>query len=140
MSYFSDMFSDYPTGGASLLTCHNCGKVVHGKFCSQCGNTSQIKRLTLRGLINEVFHYFTHLDQGFPFTLKKLIQAPGTMQRQYVDGTRQSYQKPFSMLFICASVTALALYLINAAVIKYLGGGNNEEVMFFNRYWVLSKR
>jgi hypothetical protein len=35
----------------------------------------------------EVFHFFTHLDRGFPYTLKKLIVSPGTVQRDYIKVT-----------------------------------------------------
>lgn len=32
------------------------------------------------------------------------------MQREYIEGHRSRHQKPFSMLFVCATITALAIF------------------------------
>ncbi|MEJ7626270.1 MAG: DUF3667 domain-containing protein [Ferruginibacter sp.] len=92
--------------------------------------------MTLKGIVQEIFHYFTHLDHGFPFTLKKLLFSPGVMQKEYVAGLRNKYQKPFSMFFICASVAALLLYIINLTLVNNFGTGDREEALFFQKYWV----
>jgi hypothetical protein len=84
-----------------------------------------------------VFHFFTHLDQGFPYTLKNLFYSPGKMQRAYIDGIRIKYQKPFSMFFICATIAALGIYWINLLLIKHFHAGDNKEAIFFNKYWVV---
>ena len=94
-------------------TCRHCGQSGSGKFCSNCGQSYTTKRLTLHAIIHEVFHFFTHLDKGFFYTLKALALTPGTMQKGYIDGHRVKHQKPFSMFFVCGSVTAFALYLIH---------------------------
>ncbi len=117
--------------------CKVCGAVRQGKFCHNCGQPFLTPRLTLKGIFHEVFHFLTHFDRGFPFTLKKLIVAPGTMEREYVDGNRANYQKPFSMYFICTSFAALAIYLISEALIHYFDAGDSREARFFHQYWVL---
>jgi len=94
-------------------TCRHCGKTGIGKHCSYCGQSYATKRITLHSIIHEVFHFFTHLDKGFFYTLKELTFRPGTMQRAYIDGHRVKHQKPFSMFFVCGSATAFALYLIH---------------------------
>ncbi len=116
--------------------CKSCGITGAGDYCENCGERLLIKRLTFKGLIHEVFHYFTHFDKGFPYTLKKLITAPGHMQREYVEGVRGKYQKPFSMFFICGTVAALCLYWINMSIVKYLDAGDSQEAEFFHQYWV----
>jgi len=88
-------------------------------------------------MLHEVFHFFTHLDKGFLFTLKQLIRYPGKMQREYINGLRAKHQKPFSMFFICATVAGLSLYTVNLLLIKYFGAGNDKEAQFFNHYWVV---
>ena len=121
-----------------LQTCTNCGTKGAGKYCSSCGNSYAIKRITVHGIFHDVFHFFTHLDKGFAFTLKQLIVAPGMMQRDYVEGNRSRHQKPFSMFFICATVTALLRYWINLLIMKHYHYGANEgESNFFHQYMVL---
>src|SRR4051794_24556688 len=87
--------------------CRYCNTMGAGNFCSACGQKFKTERLTLGLIFHEAFHFFTHLDHGFPYTLKRLLKSPGTMQKEYVDGVRLKYQKPFSMFFLCATVAAL---------------------------------
>ena len=95
-------------------------------------------RITMHGILHEVFHFFTHLDKGFPYTLKSLISAPGRMQHDYVEGKRDHHQKPFSMFFVCATISALAYYWVNTAIVKYYDAGDAGEVSFFHQYMVFT--
>lgn len=121
----------------SFQKCVNCGADGTGKYCTNCGNSYGVKRITTPAILHDVFHFFTHLDKGFGFTLKRLILAPGIMQREYIEGFRSRHQKPFSMFFICASVTALLRYWINLSLIGYYHGENLGETNFFHQYMVL---
>jgi hypothetical protein len=122
---------------APVLVCKSCQQPGSGLFCSYCSQKLDIKRITFGNLVHEVFHFFTHLDKGFPYTLKKLFRSPGTMQREYIEGIRTGHQKPFSMFFISASVMALLLYWINVLLTNYFDAGNTKEAMFFNKYMVM---
>jgi hypothetical protein len=77
--------------------CKNCGFTGEGKYCSACGQTYDVRRITLQHILQEVAHTFTHVDHGFLFTLKELLIHPGTMQKRYLAGERKEYQKFFSM-------------------------------------------
>jgi hypothetical protein len=123
---------------AELVTkCKGCGHSGTGYYCSRCGMPYTIKRISMRGLLHDIFHLFTHLDKGFGFTLKKLIREPGTMQREYVEGDRIRHQKPFSMFFICATIAALTRYWIYQVLLKYYQTGNVSEMNFFHEYMVI---
>lgn len=117
--------------------CKTCGASVDNNYCPRCGQATAVKRITFKGLLHDAFHFFTHLDKGIFFTLKKLITAPGTMQRDFIDGDRARHQKPFSLFFICATVAALARYWMNIALMNYFGGGDTVEGMFYNKYLVM---
>ena len=96
-----------------------------------------VKRLSLPELLHEAVHLFTHVEHGFLFTLKKLITTPGTMQRQYIEGNRVHYQKPFSMFFITGTLSGLIYYGVNTLLLRYFSAGSEGEAEFFHRYWVL---
>jgi hypothetical protein len=59
------------------------------------------------------------------------------MQRQYIEGQRSKHQKPFSMFFICASITALVRYWIDLSLSGYYHSANTGEANFFHQYMVL---
>ncbi|MBA2250466.1 MAG: DUF3667 domain-containing protein [Chitinophagaceae bacterium] len=120
-----------------MHNCLQCGQAGNGNFCSNCGYGYQVKRLTIKSTLHEAFHLFTHFDKGFLGTLKMMVIAPGTMEKDYVEGKRSSYQKPFSMYFICATVCALFVYWQNIILVKYFHSEVNAETTFFHSYWVL---
>jgi hypothetical protein len=121
-----------------MQLCRSCGFSGVDKFCSHCGQPYQIKRITLSGLVHDVFHFFTHLDKGFGYTLKQLFVAPGKMQQAYLAGDRVRYQKPFSLFFICATIAGLGRYWIFMAVLRYHNEGSSiKEANFFHEYLVL---
>ena len=117
--------------------CANCGQPATTPYCGYCGKQVELKRITVSGMLHEAFHFFTRLDKGFPYTLKKLITQPGILQRKYIAGERSLPQKPFSMFFLCASFAAVSLYWINSALIRYYDAGDSAEAHFFHKYWVL---
>lgn len=117
-------------------SCKNCGNAGTGDYCSVCGQQYNTHRITFPHLMEEVFHFFTHFEKGFGYTLKLLIQSPGTMQRQYLQGHRTKFQKPFSMFFICATACGLAHYWINYRIASYYTGVDQSEIYFFQHYLV----
>jgi len=121
-----------------MSICNNCGYEGTGNYCAECGKPYEIKRLTVASLLHEVAHLFTHLDKGFGFTLKELATRPGKMQKDYINGKRSVHQKPFSMFFVCATITGLAIYWISKSYIKAQGSPFEEMRMhFYQHYFVI---
>ena len=125
------------TGSNDIQVCKSCGFSGAENYCNRCGQPFKTKRISLAGLLHDVLHLFTHLDRGFGYTLKKLIIAPGNMQRAYIEGERSKHQKPFSMFFICATVAGVSRYWIFSALLKYYHAGNVSEANFFHEYMVI---
>ncbi|HVT85426.1 MAG TPA: DUF3667 domain-containing protein [Chitinophagaceae bacterium] len=117
--------------------CINCGHEGTGKYCSECGQSYEVKRVTISSILHEVVHIFTHFEKGFGYTLKELVLHPGVMQRKFLAGQRQKYQKPFSMFFVCATLSGLAIYWIGRPM---HGGATAFEEMrehFYRHYFVI---
>lgn len=121
----------------SIQVCKSCGFSGKGNYCSQCGQYYKIKRISLTGLLQDIFHFFTHLESGFFYTLKQLIIKPGYMQREYVEGVRHKHQTPFSMFFICGTIAALLRYWILNYLMTTFHSADPVEVKFYKEYMVL---
>ena len=118
----------------------NCGYEGAGKYCAQCGHPYEVKRITIPSILNEVAHIFTHFEKGFGYTLKQLVIRPGTMQREYIRGHRKRHQKPFSMFFLCATLTGLAIYWIGQPVSNTtLSPFDEMREHFYRHYFVIMK-
>lgn len=123
----------------SIKNCKSCGFSGAGNYCSKCGQPFYVKRITLSGLLYDIFHLLTKFERGFGYTLKQLIIAPGHTQRAYIEGDRARHQKPFSLFFICATFSAITRYWILNAFIQYYHLNNTAdftEAAFFREYMV----
>jgi hypothetical protein len=125
-------------GSDIIHKCKSCGFSASGNYCSHCGQSFKTKRISIKELLRELFHFFTHIEKGFFYTLRQLIVAPGRMQLAYVEGKRIIYQKPFSMFLLCATITALFRYWIFNAVSKYYHADIISEAKFFHEYLVIT--
>lgn len=74
--------------------CNNCGTQFNSKYCPECGQKAEVKRLTMHSLLHEAWHGFTHTDKGFLKLWKDLFARPGTAYRNYFSGKRKSYFSP----------------------------------------------
>ncbi len=120
----------------SIQVCRSCGATGAGNYCSQCGRPYAIKPVTLTGLLTDAVRDFTNLDQGFGYTLKRLLLAPGQMQWAYLHEEQSRYKKPFAMFFICATIAAVGRHLIFGALDGPAISGLSEA-QFFQDYWVV---
>lgn len=93
------------------MICKNCEKSFDGNYCSHCGQKSEIKRIDVRYLINEIPNSIFQLDRGFLFTMKELFVRPGHSIREFLVGKRKPHYKPFAYLVITFTLYALISYL-----------------------------
>lgn len=98
-----------------MTTCLNCGHTFEGKYCPECGQKSSVERLTIAVLLEDIVHFFTHLEKGFLFTTWNLLVRPGSTSLNYVSGKRKAYQKPVSYFLIWTGL----YILIHNAIISY---------------------
>lgn len=89
--------------------CKNCGATATGNFCEQCGQKTDIHKITFSHLLHEFFHALTHADKGFLFLIKELIFRPGHVAAEYLDGKRKKYFNPLSFLVIASAIWALVV-------------------------------
>ncbi|MBC3885304.1 DUF3667 domain-containing protein [Undibacterium griseum] len=77
-------------------TCSNCGAVLSGAYCHQCGQSAHIHRSLLH-LIEEFLHGLLHFDTKSWRTLPALIFRPGQLTRNYINGQRTRYVSPLAL-------------------------------------------
>ena len=85
-----------------MHTCLNCGAEFSGKYCPECGQKAHVHRLTAKALLDEILHFFTHIEHTFLKTSLHFIIKPGITSLNYVKGKRKRYQKPVSYFLIWA--------------------------------------
>jgi len=74
----------------------------------------------MRNVLKNIYEDLFNLEDGFLFTLKELFWRPGYMIRDYLNGKRKPYFKPFQLLFVLGT-----LYFILSRVIAPSAGSSN---------------
>lgn len=112
-----------------MIACKNCGRVFDGKFCDNCGQSANTKRIN-RQFIFEIFELgIIHLNHGFFFTLKEILVRPGITIKNYLDGKRKKYSHPLTYI----AVITVIYFLLRSIFVKYpaaAGTPDSNRIIF----------
>ena len=67
-----------------------------------------MERLSFSALVQEVLHFFTHIEKGFLLTTKSFLIRPGASSVEFLQGKRRKFQKPISYFLIWTGLYILA--------------------------------
>lgn len=90
------------------VTCRNCGALVPGRHCAECGQSRDIHVLSMREVLGDVTHSLLHLDSRVWRTLHMLVMQPGRLTNEFIAGRHQRYLPPFR-LYLVISIAFFAL-------------------------------
>lgn len=81
--------------------CLNCEKQMprKAKFCPNCGQPNNKGRVTMRDMLEKVWHNFTHTDGKFLKMCAHLI-LPSRVTMEYFRGRQKRYPHPFQFFFV----------------------------------------
>ena len=100
--------------------CLNCGTVVTGRHCAQCGQASDVHVLSMKEVFGDVMHSVFHLDSRVWKTLRLLVTRPGQLTREFIAGRHQQYLPPFRLyLVISLFFFALSAMLPDSTFINF---------------------
>jgi len=85
---------------SSQHVCKNCGSSFAGKFCPECGEKVYTNDRSFKHLIEEVLHFFTHLEGTFFNSIKAMLSKPGKISEDFCNGVRKKYFKPLSFFLM----------------------------------------
>jgi hypothetical protein len=95
--------------------CLNCGAVVQGRYCQNCGQENIETRQKFGSLVKHFIYDIFHFDGKFFDTLKYLLLRPGFVPKEYVKGKRTSYLDPIRMYLFTSAVFFLVLFSISGS-------------------------
>lgn len=90
--------------------CLNCGALVAGRFCHQCGQENVEVKESFLHLIRHFIEDLTHFDGKLWKTLKLLLFKPGSLTKYYMDGKRASFIHPIRMYLFISAVFFLFIF------------------------------
>ncbi len=116
--------SDTRTSG----TCANCGTVLDGPFCGQCGQSSTEIRRPFLVLATDTIGDIFVWDGRFLSTLRALFIRPGTLARAYADGQRARWTPPIRLYLLVSLAFFTAMSLAGVRVIAVDAAPSAETI------------
>jgi Protein of unknown function (DUF3667) len=90
-----------PAPAATHTACTNCGSLSVGAFCADCGERQPSSHdFSVRGLFGDAFHELTSIDGRLTRSIIALMSKPGLLTREWFEGRRGRYVKPFSLFLL----------------------------------------
>ena len=86
-----------------LTQCDNCGALLTGHYCGQCGQAAIDYRRSFRHVIGDVLESFLNWDSKFFTTIALLILKPWQLTNEFLAGKRVRYVNPLR-LYLLASI------------------------------------
>jgi len=84
----------------SPTDCLNCGIRLKGQYCGTCGQRSRSRLISLWELVSDAFGDLLELDSRLWQTLIPLMNRPGQLTHDYLQGRRARYMPPFRMYLV----------------------------------------
>jgi hypothetical protein len=76
--------------------CLNCGKAVHGNYCSNCAQKTETHRITPRHFVaHDLVHGMFHIEKGLFYTILQIAKRGGAAAKEYIAGKRVRYYNVF---------------------------------------------
>ncbi|HUR66497.1 MAG TPA: DUF3667 domain-containing protein [Chitinophagaceae bacterium] len=98
------------TPGRKEKDCLNCGTIVAGRFCQNCGQENVVPKETFWHMVTHFFYDITHFDSNFFITVKDLLFKPGFLSKEYMKGKRMSYLHPVKMYVFTSAIFFLLFF------------------------------
>ncbi|MEQ9310184.1 MAG: DUF3667 domain-containing protein [Balneolaceae bacterium] len=111
------------------MNCKNCGRSVAENFCSYCGQSSKVGKITFSNFLSDISSSIFQIDRGLFYSIKELFVRPGHSIREYLDGKRKNHFKPVAFLFTLSTIFFLiSQFLESSTFLNYaIEGFSNVE-------------
>lgn len=93
------------------MKCKNCNGIVRKNFCSTCGQSTRVGKITFKSISQDAFQGIFYIKNGFLFTVRELFLRPGETIQNYLDGQRKRYFKPMVYVIVLSSLYYISVHL-----------------------------
>lgn len=97
--------------------CPNCRSQLDEdmNFCFSCGQENNIKRVSVKMLLNDIFSGYFTVDSKLFITLKLLISKPSLLSVAYLNGQIETFIKPIRLYIFISFI----FFLLSANITSY---------------------
>lgn len=108
-------------------SCLNCGTVLAGRYCSECGQENRPPKLDSRRWLADELRQFLSFDYNIVATLKLLVLRPGRLTAEYLAGRRARFTAPFRLYLVISAIAIALMSLFGVLELDDLLGASQPE-------------
>ncbi|MGL5113653.1 MAG: DUF3667 domain-containing protein [Flavobacterium sp.] len=94
------------------MDCKNCITEINSKFCPDCGQPTNLKRIDGHYIIHEIEHVL-HFERGILYTIRELITNPGQNVKNYLTQNRNRLVKPIIFIIVTSLIYSLCSHFFH---------------------------
>lgn len=104
------------------MNCKNCNAEINSKYCPNCGQPTELKRIDGHYIIHEIEHVL-HFERGILYTVRELVTNPGKNIRNYLSENRSRLVKPIIFIIVTSLIYTLISHFfhIEEEYVNYQG-------------------
>lgn len=102
------------------MNCKNCQVEITSKYCPNCGQSANLKRIDGNYIIHEIEHVL-HFERGILYTIREIATNPGQNIQKYLSENRTRLVKPIIFIIITSLIYTILnhLFHIEDGYVKY---------------------
>lgn len=102
------------------MNCKNCSNEVTLRYCPNCGQAANLKRIDAHYIQHEIEHVL-HFEKGIFYTVKELLIRPGENVREFLSDNRVRLVKPIIFIIISSLIYTLVnhFFHLEDGYVKY---------------------
>lgn len=108
------------------MICKTCNTTITTKYCPECGQPSQLKRIDSHYIIHEISHVL-HFEKGILHTVKQLLVKPGKTVREFICEDRTRLVKPIIFIIITSLIYSIVVHLFHIDSFIAYNDSNTES-------------
>ncbi len=118
-----------------IENCKNCNTETTSKYCPNCGQPTELKRIDGHYIIHEIEHVL-HFERGILYTIKELIKNPGQNVRNYLTENRARLVKPIIFIIVTSLIYSIcsSLFHFEDGYASYLNQKEATWILIFK--WI----
>ena len=119
------------------MNCKNCQGELTSKYCPNCGQSANLKRIDGNYIMHEIKHVL-HFEKGILFTIRELLIRPGENVRHFITENRNRLVKPIIFIIVTSLLYTLTIHFfhIEDGYIKFTVSGTEKSAAVDIVNWI----
>jgi hypothetical protein len=117
------------------MNCKTCDTELTLKYCPNCGQPNELKRIDGHYIIHEIEHVL-HFERGILYTIRELITNPRQNVRSYLTENRNRLVKPVIFIIVTSLIYSICVnfFHFEDGYVNYLDNNKSTTSSIFK--WV----